>query len=140
MAEQRVKLFSNTFMATAFAVTNFILVLLLMWSVGAEYAPEWKKYQREYYRLFAERTEDPEVKARILSSSLAIQQVWTPKLGITDRCMTCHRGVNNPKMSDVPQPYAVHPDFTQHNFQAIGCVVCHEGQGSGTTVQSCACT
>ena len=71
MAEQRrVKLFSNIFMATAFAVTNFILVLLLMWTVGAEYGPEWKQYQREYYRLFAERTEDPELKAEILRSPL----------------------------------------------------------------------
>jgi cytochrome c551/c552 len=136
MAEQRVKLFSNTFMATAFAVTNFILVLLLMWTVGAEYAPEWKQYQREYYRLFAERTEDPELKSEILSSPLEIQQVWTPELDITDRCMTCHMGVDNPKMTDVPQPYKVHPDFTQHNFQEIGCVVCHEGQGSATTVHA----
>ena len=134
MAEKRVKLFSNSFMSFWFMAMNFILVVLLMWTVGAEYAPEWKAYQREYYRLFAERTDDPELKARILSTPLEIQQVWAPELDITDRCMTCHMGVNNPAMTDVPQPHKVHPDFTQHQFSVIGCVVCHEGQGSATTV------
>jgi cytochrome c551/c552 len=50
--------------------------------------------------------------------------------------MTCHVGVNNPKMTDVPEPFKVHPDFTQHNFNVIGCTVCHEGQGSATTVHA----
>jgi cytochrome c551/c552 len=133
MAEKQVKLFSNAFMAGSFALANFVLVLLLMWTVGAEYAPEWKKYQREYYRLLAERTDDPIIKKRILTTPLEIKQVWNPKLGITDRCMTCHMGVNNPKMKDVPQPYKVHPNSTQHTFSDIGCTVCHEGQGMATT-------
>ena len=136
MAEKRVKLFSNTFMSFWFMAMNFILVILLMWTVGAEYAPEWKKYQREYYELFAERTDDPELKARILATPLEVQQVWNPKLEVIDRCMTCHLGATNPAMTDVPQPHKVHPDFTQHNFNIIGCAVCHEGQGSATTVHA----
>ncbi|MCZ6873110.1 MAG: c-type cytochrome [bacterium] len=134
MAEKRVKLFSNNFMASAFALTNFLLVLLLMWTVSAEYAPEWKRYQREYYRLFAEQVDDPSLQKEILATPLEIQQVWDPKLELTDRCMTCHMGVNNPKMANVPQPFKVHPDFTQHSFERIGCTVCHEGQGAATTV------
>lgn len=133
MAEKRVRLFSNTFMAGAFALANFVLVLLLMWTVSAEYAPEWKKYQRDYYRLFADRVDDPVQKQRILSTPLEVKQVWNDKLHITDRCMTCHMGVSNPKMSDVPHPFKVHPDFTKHNFNEIGCTVCHEGQGTATT-------
>ncbi len=136
MAEKRVKLFSSSFMGFWFMVMNFILVILLMWTVGAEYAPEWKKYQREYYKLFAERTDDPEPKAKILATPLEVQQVWDPKLEIVDRCMTCHMGFDNPKMTDVPQPYKVHPDFDKHNFRLIGCAVCHEGQGSATTVHA----
>jgi cytochrome c551/c552 len=120
-------------MAGGFALTNFLLVLLLMWTVGAEYAPEWKKYQREYYELYAAREDDPELKARILNTPLEVTQVWNPELEITDRCMTCHNGVSNPKMADAPQPHTTHPDFTQHNFSQIGCVVCHEGQGPATT-------
>jgi cytochrome c2 len=132
MAEKRVRLFSNTFMAGAFALANFVLVLLLMWTVSAEYAPEWKKYQREFYRLLADRVDDPVLKQKALSTALEVKQVWNPKLDIIDRCMTCHLGVSNPKMSDVPQPYKVHPEFTQHNFNLIGCTSCHEGQGTAT--------
>ena len=136
MAEQRVKLFSSTFMSGWFMATNLILVILLMWTVGAEYAPEWKKYQREYYRLFADRTEDPELKAKILATALEVKQVWDEKLGVIDRCMTCHMGVNNPNMADAPQPHKVHPNFKQHNFNTMGCVVCHEGQGAATTMHA----
>ncbi|MGE3539686.1 MAG: c-type cytochrome [Candidatus Tectimicrobiota bacterium] len=139
MAEKEVKLFSNTFMAAAFALANFVLVLLLMWTVSAEYSPEWKKYQREYYRLWASKlTEaelqaDPGLKAKLLSRPLDIKQVWNAKLEVTDRCMTCHMGVENPKMVDAPQPFRTHPDMKPHAFNQIGCTVCHEGQGTATT-------
>lgn len=134
MAEKEVKLFSNSFMTTAFAVFNLLLVLLLMWTVASEYAPEWKKYQREYYQLVAERTDDLDLRQKILSTPLELKQVWNPKLEVTDRCTSCHMGVENPKMADVPQPYKVHPNFTQHKFYEIGCTVCHEGQGTATTI------
>ena len=139
MAEKEVKLFSNNFMAAAFALANLLLVLLLMWTMTTEYAPEWKKYQREYYRLWAAKlTEadlksDPALKQKLLSRPLEVKQIWDAKLEIIDRCMTCHMGVDNPRMTDVPQPYRVHPDIKPHSFNQIGCTVCHEGQGTATT-------
>ena len=126
-------------MAAAFALANLLLVLLLMWTMTTEYAPEWKKYQREYYRLWAARLtdtdlkSDPALKQKLLSKPLEIKQVWNAKLELTDRCMTCHIGVDNPKMTDVPQPYRVHPDIKAHAFNQLGCTVCHEGQGTATT-------
>jgi cytochrome c551/c552 len=139
MAEKEVKLFSNNFLATAFALANLLLVLLLMWTMTTEYAPEWKKYQREYYRLWTTKlTEsdlksDPTLKQKLLSKPLEVKQTWNAKLEIIDRCMTCHLGVDNPRMTDVPQPYRVHPDIKSHVFNQIGCTVCHEGQGTATT-------
>ena len=136
MAEKEVKLFSNTIMAAAFAVVNLVLVLLLMWTTFKEYAPEWKKYQSEYYRLWAAKESDPDIKQKLLSKPLEVKQIWDEKLGITDRCMTCHLGVENPKMTDVPEPYKVHPDIKPHTFNQIGCTVCHEGQGPATTTHA----
>jgi cytochrome c2 len=139
MPEKEVKLFSNTFMAAGFALANVLLVLLLMWTMTTEYAPEWKQYQREYYRLWAEKlteadlTSDPTLKQKLLAKPLEVKQTWDAKLGITDRCMTCHMGVDNPKMTDVPQPYRTHPDIKPHTFNQLGCTVCHEGQGMATT-------
>jgi cytochrome c2 len=142
MAEKEVKLFSNNFMATAFAVANLALVLLLMWTMTTEYAPTWKKYQREYYRIWASKlTEadlkaDPTLRQKLLSKPLEVKQIWDPKLGITDRCMTCHLGVDNPRMADAPEPFKAHPDIKPHTFNQIGCTVCHEGQGTATTVHA----
>lgn len=139
MAEKEVKLFSNNFMAAAFALANLLLVLLFMWTMTTEYAPEWKQYQREYYRLWAAKlTEadlksDPALKQKLLSRPLEVKQIWDAKFEIIDRCMTCHMGVDNPKMTDVPQPFRVHPDIKPHSFNQIGCTVCHEGQGTATT-------
>jgi cytochrome c2 len=139
MAEKEVKLFSNTFMAAGFALVNLVLLLLFMMTTCTEYAPEWKKYQREYYRLWAAKlTEadlksDPALKQKLLAKPLEVKQTWNAKLEITDRCMTCHMGVDNPKMTDVPQPYRVHPDIKPHAFNQLGCTVCHEGQGTATT-------
>lgn len=133
MAEKEVKLFSNNFMATAFALLNLGLFLLLMWTVIAEYAPAWKKHQREYYRLWAAKENDPDIKSKISSTPLEIQQVWDAKREITDRCTTCHMGVENPKMADAPQPYRTHPPIAPHVMSQIGCTVCHEGQGMATT-------
>jgi cytochrome c2 len=139
MAEKEVKLFSNTFMAAGFALVNLVLLLLFMMTTCTEYAPEWKKYQREYYRLWAAKlTEadlksDPALKQKLLAKPLEVKQAWNAKLEITDRCMTCHMGVDNPKMTDVPHPYRVHPDIKPHAFNQLGCTVCHEGQGTATT-------
>jgi cytochrome c2 len=139
MAEKEAKLFSNTFMAAGFALANLVLLLLLMMTTCTEYAPEWKKYQREYYHLWASKlTEadlksEPSLKQKLLTQPLEVRQVWDPKLGITDRCITCHMGVSNPKMTDAPQPFRTHPDIKPHAFNQLGCTVCHEGQGTATT-------
>ena len=76
MAEKEVKLFSNNFMAAAFALANLLLVLLLMWTMTTEYAPEWKKYQREYYRLWAAKLTGLISKVILLSSRSCFRDLW----------------------------------------------------------------
>ena len=54
-----------------------------------------------------------------------------------DRCITCHTGIDNPKMSDQPQPYRTHPEvmpgfLAAHPFNEMGCTICHQGQGPAT--------
>ncbi len=96
--------------------------------------PEWRGYQAEYYRRLAQVTGDP-AKAR---TPLAIRQIYLPEMHRTDRCITCHVGVDNPKMADQPEPFRTHPDMgdpsflATHPFTEMGCTVCHHGQGSAT--------
>jgi cbb3-type cytochrome oxidase cytochrome c subunit len=54
------------------------------------------------------------------------------ELNATDRCESCHLGVEDPRFQDAPQPFNTHPDADQHPFENFGCTVCHGGQGRAT--------
>jgi cytochrome c1 len=63
-----------------------------------------------------------------------IQQVWLPELSVVDRCNSCHVGLKEASLADVPtQPYRTHP-VIPHKLDQFGCTVCHRGQGAATTV------
>ncbi len=114
----------------------------------------WKKYQRRFTRLdneitarqAAELQKQPDSKEK--SDMLAllakrresidcrktrIRQLWLTDFSITDRCMTCHLGVESPRFADAPQPFTTHPgkhlDADRHPVDQYGCVICHAGQG-----------
>ncbi|MBI3333057.1 MAG: c-type cytochrome [Candidatus Omnitrophica bacterium] len=118
-----------------FLLSSFGLGLLFLVLVFQETFPEWKMVQGEYYRRLAQVTGDPS-KA---GTPLKILQIYLPEFHRTDRCITCHVGVDNPRMKDQPQPFRAHPDpgdpefLAKHPFNEIGCTVCHQGQGPATT-------
>ncbi|MFQ5560151.1 MAG: hypothetical protein ACE5FU_06155 [Nitrospinota bacterium] len=116
-----------------------LLMLSLLFLFGStvyfDYSQEWKEYQSEYYRLASEKESDPAVKEAVLNSSLEIKQIWNPGLDVADRCTSCHLGYNNPKMKDAPAPFKFHIAAREHDFDDIGCVICHQGQGRATTLK-----
>lgn len=112
----------------------FIMTILFLFgaAVFKDFTPEWKNYQREYKKLLLEKTKDPEKKESVESSSTAIKQLWNSGLSIADRCITCHLGYDNPEFADAPLPYKYHANAREHDFNKIGCTICHEGQGRAT--------
>ena len=54
-----------------------------------------------------------------------------PSLHRVDRCVSCHRGMENPLMADAPQPLTAHPGnyLEDHPVNDFGCTICHGGQG-----------
>ena len=121
-----------------FVISSFTLALMAGTLILQESMPEWMPVQREYYRRLAQVTGDPS-RARM---PLKVQQIYLPQFHKTDRCITCHVGIDNPKMAKQPQPFASHPDLgipnflSDHSFNEIGCTVCHGGQGSATTKEA----
>ena len=117
-----------------FLVSSFGLGALFVVLVWQETFPEWKEYQADYYRRLGRVTGDPSKAA----TPLKIQQIYLPEFHRTDRCTTCHAGVDNPRMVGEPQPYRTHPDLgvpgflAKHSFGEIGCTICHQGQGPAT--------
>ncbi|MBI4313716.1 MAG: c-type cytochrome [Candidatus Omnitrophica bacterium] len=116
---------SRKILVQLFFATSAGLVLLLGVATWRELNPEWGPYQKQYNKLLAQKTGNPKLAA----APLEIKQIHLPEFGRTDRCTTCHLGVDNPKMADAPQPFKTHPDFQTHPFEQFGCTVCHGGQG-----------
>jgi len=54
---------------------------------------------------------------------------------VVDRCVSCHNGIDDPRMKDEPQPHRSHPGniLDKHPVDRFGCTVCHHGQGLATT-------
>jgi len=92
----------------------------------------WKGYQKEYSLLLAERAKDPERKREARNTPIELHQVVVPDLAVFDRCVTCHRGMDNPLMAGAPNPFRPHPGdiLNVHPTERFGCTICHRGQGA----------
>ncbi len=97
-------------------------------------APEWKLYQDDFRDLILEKF-GPDFAAQVPSG---LQQVWVRELGRTDRCTTCHLGIEWKGLEREDHPFRSHPAavLAQHPVANYGCTVCHGGQGRATTSYS----
>lgn len=75
-----------------------------------------------------EKAQDKSVS---IETRQSIQEVSPTGLNRTDRCITCHLGMENQSMADVPQPHKLHSGdhILHHPIEKFGCTVCHGGQG-----------
>lgn len=97
------------------------LIFLIARAWFLEGRSDWKQVQRKEFSReegSAGRTE-------------GILEVELPGLGRTDRCITCHRYMEDPAASSWPEPYRAHPGeiLANHPVQDYGCTICHGGQG-----------
>ncbi len=134
------------------------LTALVLWH-EAEGARPWKKFQRAFVSLdqgitaseraqAAGQADNAEKTAQLAlldqrlqglgCQAVAIRQLWLPELGVSDRCTTCHLGVESPRFREAAQPFRSHPDrhlaADRHPVERFGCVSCHDGQDVALTV------
>ncbi len=66
-----------------------------------------------------------------------IKQIHLPDLGRTDRCQSCHIGINERRNVSSVEPFTPHPGrpifLGQHEISQFGCTSCHRGQGLATS-------
>jgi len=110
------------------------LTCLLAAIISEHRLKQWRVYQRQFGQLLTE-------KARAEGKSppsfpQEIKQITSLSLGVSDRCITCHLGTDDPGLADAPQPFRTHPAwiFEVHPAERFGCTPCHGGQGLATTV------
>lgn len=110
------------------------LILLLVAAVNETITIEWKGYQRAYARELRSRAATEQEKTIASGFEVNLRQVYLPFLNRTDRCITCHIGIEDPSMADVQQPLTSHPGkvLKHHPVNTFGCTVCHDGQGYAT--------
>jgi mono/diheme cytochrome c family protein len=110
-------------------------VLLVVAAARENYFTEWRGLQREYRRILLSKAEDEAEVKSARGFTVEIRQIVAPDLGNVDRCVTCHLGLDDPRMDDVPQPFSAHPGplLQDHAMEKFGCTGCHLGQGGATT-------
>ncbi|MBM4159833.1 MAG: c-type cytochrome [Ignavibacteria bacterium] len=102
--------------------TGFLFYIYLM--------PEWEAYQSEFREVIAEKFGEE----RVAPIPRGLQQIFVGDLGITDRCVTCHQGIEWKGMESAVNPHKAHPReiLEKHPIQKYGCTPCHGGQGYAT--------
>jgi len=95
----------------------------------------WKGYQKEYARILSSRVATPEEKREALAIPVELRQLVVPDLAVIDRCVTCHIGMDDPRMAGAANPFAAHPGniLIVHPPEKFGCTVCHRGMGAAVS-------
>jgi mono/diheme cytochrome c family protein len=115
------------------AASGVTLLFLLAAMVRENFLSEWRYHQRTYRRILL--ASDDEAQRRLGEKfTIQVRQADLPQLGIVDRCVSCHVGLDNPAMIGERQPYCPHSGdhLKHHPVERYGCTVCHQGQGLAT--------
>ncbi len=110
------------------------IALLVAAALVENLYPEWRGIRSEYQDILIAKATDDQGTDLAQAFEIGIDQLYVPALGKTDRCVTCHTGLQDPRMADQTNPYKAHPgDFlSNHPPDRFGCTICHQGQGLAT--------
>lgn len=114
------------------AITSLLVLVGLGAWVALDVAAPWRTYQSQFSATVTESL-GPERAAMIPSG---IQQIYVADLGVVDRCVTCHLGVEWTGLERAPEPFRTHPReiLKAHPIERFGCTPCHGGQGFATSL------
>jgi mono/diheme cytochrome c family protein len=113
-----------------FGGVSLVLLLSLAIAPAKNYFSDWRHYQKSYLKMAGERQSGTLVR----SFQGGIRQTWLAKLGVVDRCETCHVNLSGALVGTSSQPFRKHPPVP-HDLDQFGCVMCHRGQGPATSVE-----
>lgn len=107
------------------AVLTVVFLLVLALAPFKWHNTEWREIQEEY--------NDRAAAVGQSRIPVALQQIWRPEVGITDRCTSCHLGMGAARpLERGGVLFGRHPQVG-HDVARMGCTVCHRGQGRATT-------
>ena len=133
----KAKIFYRKFYSVLIFISGLLLFVFTLFVAYKELSPEWKNYQAEYKELLIKKAKDGAVKVIARSLDFKIPQIYLGSRKKVDRCTSCHMGVENPLMVNVPIVYKQHSgDYLEdHPADRFGCTICHNGQGRATSTK-----
>ncbi|MBZ5617487.1 MAG: c-type cytochrome [Acidobacteriia bacterium] len=101
-------------------------------AVRENISADWRGHQAVFRGILEAKAKDDASRAAARNLPIEIRQVTVPALHTVDRCVSCHLGIDDPRMTDAPNPHRVHPKrlLAIHRVEKFGCTVCHQGQGA----------
>ena len=117
-------------------VASVVTIAYLIGAAAREnYFAQWKVVQRGYRDLLREKATDDRSRELLSKFQVEMKQTSIPALGTVDRCVSCHNGIDDPRMKDVGLPHQTHPGgiLDMHPVDKFGCTICHRGQGAAMT-------
>lgn len=111
--------------------SSLLIVLIVFTWIKENFGKDWRKRQAEYKDLVREKIGSDILSGNPEFIESGIRQLEIEELNRMDRCITCHLGIENLLMTDVPLPHRLHSgNFIEyHPIQKYGCTICHGGQG-----------
>ncbi len=125
-------------MRTVILVSSLIIIFVLFFEAYREnVGNEWHNYQQQYKEELKKITTNDREKQFADNYEIKMRQIFLPGLNRVDRCISCHAGIEDSRMGHAKQPFTAHPgDILEvHELDAIGCTVCHDGQGRAVTAK-----
>lgn len=118
-------------LVSSLVTLGFLLAAAMRENITAD----WRRVQQDYKQALLAKATDEASRRVAADFPIEIRQVTVPALTAVDRCVTCHLGIDDPRMKDQPQPYRTHSkDLLRiHRLDKFGCTVCHQGQGAALT-------
>jgi mono/diheme cytochrome c family protein len=97
----------------------------------------WKDYQEAYGDTLVGLALSPLQKESAKEYPVEVRQIHIPGIQRTDRCVSCHVGIEDVRMRDLPLPYRAHSGIllATHPPERFGCTVCHGGIGQSLNRQ-----
>jgi cbb3-type cytochrome c oxidase subunit III len=127
------KIFKWTTVVCSVVSVGFLIAAAVRENISAD----WRRHQIEFKKILASKAKDETARRTADEFPIEIRQVTVPALKTVDRCVSCHNGIDDPRMADQANPYKTHPKglLQTHRVERFGCTVCHQGQGAALTFQ-----
>lgn len=119
-------------------ISSLVTIGFLLGAAGREnVTAQWRGVQNEYKNILLRKAVSGQATRAAGSFRVEIKQVAAPALNAVDRCVTCHNGIDDPRMAGELQPHRTHPGglLAIHRVEKFGCTVCHQGQGAALTFE-----